>query len=557
LNPSESQSDAELVKAALAGDPRAFDALVRRHFGLVYLVGHAHLGHRESAEDLAQEVFLRAHLFLARLDPPRRFPAWVSRVARNLAIDWRRRGQTASRLLPLLPLEATMVEIPDRADREPRAQAAAAEERAAVRRAIEGLPALQRELVLLHHGEELSQREIAERLGMNQSTVSRQLKQALAHLRGTLDPVLRESVASLRPSARAVARTSLIAAAAGGLSASAKAALVAAAGGAAGADALAVGATDAAGLLAALAGLVTKGAAVMGTAKGLATAAAVIAVIGGGAYLVHQSTAPAPPGFTLTANAEGFPRAFLTAYALPTGVNVTRVPPPFIPARLEAYRIDNPPQAEAMRVGPSWMVVEQSPDGLHILNSGFGYRTGWGIHEMLKTLVRLRWDEIEGDEGLLSATVTGDFVRRRGTSQEDLLNDLQSIVSEAAGSPVRLVFRDVSRQVIVVRGDFRLTPMASSEFDVEIFGSQGGDSPITSSSGSSFDQILSLVGHAIHRRMVNEVTAPPSRPLRVGQRGGDLQTEADLVLQHLREQTGLSFTEETRTVRQLFVERAG
>ena len=50
-------NDSHLVHQARKGNPQAFTTLVERHFGMVYAVAYAQMGHRETAEDLAQEVF--------------------------------------------------------------------------------------------------------------------------------------------------------------------------------------------------------------------------------------------------------------------------------------------------------------------------------------------------------------------------------------------------------------------------------------------------------------------------------------------------------------------
>ncbi|NUP88224.1 MAG: sigma-70 family RNA polymerase sigma factor [Candidatus Sumerlaeia bacterium] len=96
-----------------------------------------------------------------------------------------------------------------------------------MRRAILDLPPEQREVILLHHSEDLSQREIAERLGVHQATVSRHLARALRALRGTLEPVLRRQALALRPSPRAMKRMSSLIASVAALSKTAQAVLAA------------------------------------------------------------------------------------------------------------------------------------------------------------------------------------------------------------------------------------------------------------------------------------------------------------------------------------------
>jgi RNA polymerase sigma-70 factor (ECF subfamily) len=89
-------SDDELVAAALGGDRRAFEALVRRHQRP--LVNHLYrqLGQQEVARDLAQEVFLKVYLCLDRFDPAFRFKTWLYRIASNCAIDHLRKRRPAT-----------------------------------------------------------------------------------------------------------------------------------------------------------------------------------------------------------------------------------------------------------------------------------------------------------------------------------------------------------------------------------------------------------------------------------------------------------------------------
>jgi RNA polymerase sigma factor (sigma-70 family) len=292
------RSDAELVRETLEGHRAAFDALIERHFGLVYVIALARLDDPERAEDLAQEVFLRSYVHLAQLNPPSKFPAWLSRIARNLAIDWLRRGQRASRLLPMIPMEALPGEIADPKAKGVREAMAETEESQTLQRALSALPHDQREIVMLRFTEGLSQSEIADRLGLHQTTVSRVIKRALASLRGQLEPILRETGPSLRPSVRATVKTVAAIAAFEAMVPAAKAALVAAASTGVGGTAATAKASAALGgvsLFASLSGWIAGGAKVMATGKGIAAAAVAVAAIGGGTYQVMRSSEPAPP----------------------------------------------------------------------------------------------------------------------------------------------------------------------------------------------------------------------------------------------------------------------
>jgi len=224
--------DDELVRAALAGKTQAFEALVERHFGSVYAFAYARLASRETAEDLAQEVFLRVYLRLADLRKPNRFPIWVSQIARNLAADWGRQGRRASSLIPMVPLDQEIAGVPDTTALGPRRRMETEERDRAVQRAVLRLPPDQREVVLLRFAEDLSINEVAQRLGLHPATVKYRTRKALSGLRNSLESMLRESAPAMRPPKTATRRALAIIAAAATLPAATKSALAATAGGA-------------------------------------------------------------------------------------------------------------------------------------------------------------------------------------------------------------------------------------------------------------------------------------------------------------------------------------
>jgi len=76
-----------LARAAKSGDPRAFEDLVRLHSSRVYNYIYQMTRHRQDAEDLAQQTFLKAFQALARLDPDRPFIAWLLTIARRTALN--------------------------------------------------------------------------------------------------------------------------------------------------------------------------------------------------------------------------------------------------------------------------------------------------------------------------------------------------------------------------------------------------------------------------------------------------------------------------------------
>jgi len=284
----EQASDEMLVRAAREGQAAAFDALTSRYYGMVYAIAFSRLSDRDQAEDLAQEVFLRAYLLLGQLHAPAQFAAWLSRMARNLAIDWIRRGERASRLMPQVPIDDSHAQIPDRQTPSARDQAAGAEEDSALKRALARLAPEHREIVLLHYMEGMSTREIGERLGMHQSTVSRQMNRALQGLHGLLEPVLREGTERMRARPAAQARALGVTAGVAALPLALKAKL--AAGAAEGLKNLAVSQMGAQ-----LFSFISTGGIVMGKAQVITGVVVAAAVIAGGGIAYKKMSEDAKP----------------------------------------------------------------------------------------------------------------------------------------------------------------------------------------------------------------------------------------------------------------------
>lgn len=81
-----------LVERVRAGDHLAFGVLYREYVGLVTHVVRAHLQERQVVDDVVQEVFTRALERIADLRDPVHFRAWLTRIARSVAVDHRRRA---------------------------------------------------------------------------------------------------------------------------------------------------------------------------------------------------------------------------------------------------------------------------------------------------------------------------------------------------------------------------------------------------------------------------------------------------------------------------------
>ncbi len=132
----------------------------------------------EDGEEVASDVFLAAWEQADDLRPGR-VKAWLGAVARNKAKNKLRQTGRA------LPLEEDALELPGPDD--PAGELERAEERALVRRAVDSLPAQDRELFLRHYYYAQSVKEAAAAMGLNESTAKTRLRRGRMKLKKLLE----------------------------------------------------------------------------------------------------------------------------------------------------------------------------------------------------------------------------------------------------------------------------------------------------------------------------------------------------------------------------------
>jgi RNA polymerase sigma-70 factor (ECF subfamily) len=185
-----SAPDTEVVLHALGGHEPAAREIVRRYQRPVYNLVRRMVRDPGTAEDLAQETFLKIFRSLGTFDPRLRLSAWVLKIAHNTAVDQLRRAR-----ISYVPLEADAGEddAPPRQIADERALApdrvvTSAEMADAIGRALDGLRPEYRAALTLRYQEDLDYEEIADVLSLPLGTVKTFLhrgRQALAERLGT------------------------------------------------------------------------------------------------------------------------------------------------------------------------------------------------------------------------------------------------------------------------------------------------------------------------------------------------------------------------------------
>jgi RNA polymerase sigma-70 factor, ECF subfamily len=173
---AEEPHEERLVRRARLGDTTAFESLYRTHVGRIHALCLRLAGDRHAAEDLTQDVFVRAWRKLPSFRGEAAFGTWLYRLALNLVVSALRTGRAAALEMPTE--EPERIEAP--------APAPAPGLNLDLERAIAGLPAGARTVFVLHDVAGLRHDEIARQLGIAVGTARAHLHHARARLREVL-----------------------------------------------------------------------------------------------------------------------------------------------------------------------------------------------------------------------------------------------------------------------------------------------------------------------------------------------------------------------------------
>ncbi|MFP6583077.1 MAG: sigma-70 family RNA polymerase sigma factor [Candidatus Hydrogenedentota bacterium] len=187
----ERDIDQLLVEQCQGGDIAAFDDLVLRYKDRIYNVVYRFVGHHEDAQDVVQEVFMRAYRGIQDFQGRSQVYTWLysiaSNLARNALRDGGRKGRGQGLSLNRLEEDApTMAQQATRVDATPDRIAEQHELNDVLQECILLLPEHYRMVFVLRTFDQLSYDEIAEALGCPSGTVKSRLNQARALLRDAL-----------------------------------------------------------------------------------------------------------------------------------------------------------------------------------------------------------------------------------------------------------------------------------------------------------------------------------------------------------------------------------
>ena len=181
----EHSNENDFIRQTLAGNTSAFDRLVKMHRTTIYMLVLSYTKNPADAEDLTQQVFIRAYDRLETLRDLNRFLPWLKRIARNTCKNWLRRRSDS-----MTDFEA--VNETDFAETAPSSEEIALkrEIEAVVREAIGALQETDRKLIEGRYIEGASYDQLQVESGLSYAAIANRLKRAKQEIRRRVEKLL-------------------------------------------------------------------------------------------------------------------------------------------------------------------------------------------------------------------------------------------------------------------------------------------------------------------------------------------------------------------------------
>ncbi len=168
-------TDRNLIHQTLKGNPRSFDALVQKYQSVVYARARLIVRNPQDAEDLTQEVFIKAYQNLPKLRDASRFAGWLSRIVKNVCVTWIHQQKEISKSCPMDG--APILSLPS-AEATPEQFLMKKELNQTILKAINSLSAVDGAVAHDFYIDHLSYDEISEERGLSHRAIASRLHRA-------------------------------------------------------------------------------------------------------------------------------------------------------------------------------------------------------------------------------------------------------------------------------------------------------------------------------------------------------------------------------------------
>jgi len=172
--------DGNLVRQAILGDRKAFNAIIIKHKNRVYCAAMRLVRNRDDAYDITQDVFLNAYMNLRRFKGESDLFTWLYRITINVSLNFMKRDKfrNMASVSDLINEPESMMKSDERLN--------AVELNSQLDRAIRELPPQQRAIFVMRYYDEMSNADIARILGRSEGAVKANYFQAIRKLRNSI-----------------------------------------------------------------------------------------------------------------------------------------------------------------------------------------------------------------------------------------------------------------------------------------------------------------------------------------------------------------------------------
>ena len=178
-----------LIDRARNGDERSFRELVERSKINVYRLAYDLTGNRSDAEDISQDVFVRAYRALPGFRGDSKWSTWLYRITLNICMDHKRTMKRRPITSPGVEIDETLRDNHPPGTPGPDQSAESALLRQYIQRALTSLTHQERTVFILRHYHDLTLKQIAETMQIADGTVKSYLFRAIQRLRKELAPL--------------------------------------------------------------------------------------------------------------------------------------------------------------------------------------------------------------------------------------------------------------------------------------------------------------------------------------------------------------------------------
>ena len=178
------KSDEQLISLYVDGKNEAFDALLERHKDRVFTYIYHAVRNEELANDIFQDTFVKAIMTIkqGRYVENGHFPAWITRIAHNLIIDYYRQVK-AENLQSTDDADTNILNRKELADGTIEDSLVTIQIHNDIRRLVGALPANQREVLVMRYYKNMSFKEIADVTGVSINTALGRMRYAIMNMR--------------------------------------------------------------------------------------------------------------------------------------------------------------------------------------------------------------------------------------------------------------------------------------------------------------------------------------------------------------------------------------